>query len=607
MRKRIGGRVVGWGASAMVMVCAAAGCGEGRNVAFENEPEVARAVQPLLLMAVEQAKLFPSKPHPTGRFGLSTAIDGDTAAVGMQRSASPNGNVGAVYLFERSGATWGEVAELKAPGTVVYDEFGDAVALEGDRLAVGTPYIDADLPGAVFSYTRQGGAWSLEGKAVATDGLGSRKFGWNVVLSGNRLAVMDPDSGDVGAAYVFVFQGGTWTQEARLVPSGLGGEDHVSAIGLSGDTLVVAHGSGARAFTRVGSTWSEDAEIPTDIHLRAVALEGDTLALGGQDGCRIFSRVGGDWIQVADPWPPMHLGPDTFGETLALEGDRLLVGSTFSGLQEGGFPLFRAHTFRRSAGVWELESMVLPKEQSKDWQGAFGASVSLSGDTLLIGAPDETTPENEGAAYIFTLVPGLEKGTPCDKPTVCASGFCTDGVCCDTLCEGTCVACVGASKGDGIDGVCGPIAAGTDPDAECAEQAPKTCGTTGMCNGAGACEGPPAGATCDDGNACTEGDVCVGGECAGEPLSCAAPDACHLPGQCNTSTGVCEYALINPRDPECAVVPEASCGCGVPGSGSGMGELSGLMVLALAATAARRARPSRQASQRGTSQASNGS
>ncbi|MDC0743062.1 FG-GAP repeat protein [Polyangium mundeleinium] len=588
MWKRIGGRVVGWGASVMVMVCAAAGCGEGRNVAFENEPEVAFAVQPLLT-AVEQAKLIPSKPHWNGQFGISTAIDGDTAAVGMRRSASSDGKAGAVYLFERSGATWGEVAELKAPGTVFSDEFGDAVALEGDRLAVGTPYIDADLPGAVFSYTRQGGAWTLEGKVVAADGLGSREFGWNVVLSGDRLAVMDPRSGDVGAVYVFVFQGGTWTQEARLVPSGLGSEEKVSAIGLSGDTLVVSHGFGARAFTRAGSTWSEDAEIPTDIHLRAVALEGDTLALGGQDGCRIFSRVGGGWIQVAEPWPPTQLGWDNFGAALALEGDRLLVGSSISMLYTGFF-MFRAHTFRRSAGAWELESVVLPKEQPKDWQGAFGASVSLSGDTLLIGAPDETTPEIEGAAYILALAPGLENGTPCDQHAVCASGFCTDGVCCDTLCEGTCVACVGASKGDGIDGVCGPLAAGTDPDAECAELAPETCGTTGMCNGAGACERHPAGTTCDDGDACTEGDVCVEGGCAGESLSCAAPDACHLPGQCNTSTGVCEYALINPGDPECAVVPEASCACGVPGSGSGLGELSGFVGLALAATAARRSR-----------------
>ena len=585
MRKRIGGRVVDWVASAMVMVCAATGCGEGRNAAFEKEPEVAFAVQPLL-MSVEQAKLVPSKFHPDGRFGISTALDGDTAAVGMHWSAGSDGKVGAVYLFERSGATWGEVAELKAPGTAFYDEFGDAVALEGDRLAVGTPYID-ELPGAVFLYTRQGGAWTLEGKVVAADGLGSREFGWNVVLSGDRLVVMDPKSGDVGAVYVFVLQGGTWTQEARLVPSGLDSEEKVSAIGLSGDTLVVAHGFGARAFTRVGSTWSEDAEIPTDIHLRAVAMEGDTLALGGAAGCRIFSRVGGDWIQVAEPWPATQLGWDYFGAALALEGDRLLVGSS---ILYAGASMYRAHTFRRSAGAWELESVVTPKEQPEDWNGAFGTSVSLSGDTMLIGAPHEVIPGNEGTAYILALAPGLENGTPCDQHAVCASGFCTDGVCCDTLCEGTCVACVGAAKGDGIDGVCGPHAAGTDPDAECAVQAPETCGTTGVCNGAGACERHPAGTTCDDGNACTEGDVCVEGGCAGASLSCAAPDACHLPGQCNTSTGVCEYALINPREPECAVVPEASCACGVPGSGSGLGELSGFVGLALAATAARRSR-----------------
>ena len=70
----------------------------------------------------------------------------------------------------------------------------------------------------------------------------------------------------------------------------------------------------------------------------------------------------------------------------------------------------------------------------------------------------------------------------------CQSGqFCVDGVCCDTPCSGDCVACTAALKGSGVDGVCGPIAAGTDPESECNAQGVASCGNDGNCNGSGAC------------------------------------------------------------------------------------------------------------------------
>lgn len=73
----------------------------------------------------------------------------------------------------------------------------------------------------------------------------------------------------------------------------------------------------------------------------------------------------------------------------------------------------------------------------------------------------------------------LANGTPCAAAGECASNFCVDGVCCNSACGGLCAACTMALKGNGVDGQCGLIAAGTDPQNECAGAM--------TCNGAGAC------------------------------------------------------------------------------------------------------------------------
>jgi len=92
-------------------------------------------------------------------------------------------------------------------------------------------------------------------------------------------------------------------------------------------------------------------------------------------------------------------------------------------------------------------------------------------------------------------------GIACSVNGDCGSNFCRDGVCCDTSCNSTCTACSAAKKGQGVDGTCGPIASGTDPDNECS-------GST--CDGNAACALIP----CMTGSDCPSG-TCTNGFCAG--------------------------------------------------------------------------------------------
>ena len=53
------------------------------------------------------------------------------------------GNAGAAYIFKREGASWSQIAYLKAPNANAGDEFGRGLSLSNDTLAVGAPHEDS--------------------------------------------------------------------------------------------------------------------------------------------------------------------------------------------------------------------------------------------------------------------------------------------------------------------------------------------------------------------------------------------------------------------------------------------------------------------------------
>jgi hypothetical protein len=136
--------------------------------------------------------------------------------------------------------------------------------------------------------------------------------------------------------------------------------------------------------------------------------------------------------------------------------------------------------------------------------------------------------------------PDQGNGKSCTKASQCANGNCVDGVCCDQACSGTCQACSAAKKGAGKDGVCGNIAADSDPDNDCAADAPSTCKSNGDCDGQGACKKYLAGTECGA-NQCSgsqlTGRQCDGlGNCGNGQTTSCAPYVC-LTSSCATGCG----------------------------------------------------------------------
>jgi hypothetical protein len=141
--------------------------------------------------------------------GMSVALsaDGNTAIVG---GLGDNGNVGAAWVFTRSGEVWTQQgAKLVGSGAIGEAKQGQSVSLsaDGNTAAVGG-YGDNNFAGAVWIYSRSGGTWTqLGSKLIGSGAIGEAKQGRSVAVSSAGDTVISGGFGDdstAGAAWVFV-------------------------------------------------------------------------------------------------------------------------------------------------------------------------------------------------------------------------------------------------------------------------------------------------------------------------------------------------------------------------------------------------------------------
>ncbi|MGQ0619520.1 MAG: hypothetical protein ACT4QA_06325 [Panacagrimonas sp.] len=221
-----------------------------------------------------------------------------------------------------------------------------------------------------------------EAKLTASDGAAGDVLGFEVALSGNTLVVTagGDDIGsntNQGSVYVFVRSGTTWSQQAKLVADDGEGLDLFGVsdafgtdVGISGDTVVV----GARA-DNVGSNLDQGAAY-------------------------IFVRSGTTWAQQAKLLADDGSEHDQFGWNVGISGDTVVVGATFDDV-DGIVDAGSAYVFERSGTSWTQQARLVATDRA-DFDG-FGGSVSISGDTVGVGAGGDDIGGNadQGSAYIF--------------------------------------------------------------------------------------------------------------------------------------------------------------------------------------------------------------
>jgi len=357
-------------------------------------------------------------------FGSRLALDGDTLAVAaVLEDSGGNHYAGAAYLYHRSAAEWGDAERLTA-GTVQVDaRYGSAVALDGETLIVGAMWENADgetYAGATYAYR-------MPAELTASDAAADDYFGLSVSVSGDTVVVgaaYDDDGGsESGSAYVFVRSGGTWTQQAKLTASDAAAGDYFGySVSVSGDTIVVGafmddaggnQSGSAYVFIRSGGTWSQQAKLTAsdgaayDHFGRSVSVSSDTVVVGAaydDDGgsssgsAYVFIRSGGTWTQQAKLTASDAAAGDDFGYSVSVSGDTIVVGAFMD--DDGGSGSGSAYVFVPSGGTWTKQAKLTASDAAAG--DLFGRSVSVSGDTVVVGAyGDDDGGSYSGSAYVF--------------------------------------------------------------------------------------------------------------------------------------------------------------------------------------------------------------
>jgi hypothetical protein len=275
------------------------------------------------------------------------------------------------------------------------------MAIDGDTLVVGAPWTEvngAEKRGVAYIYTRNGGdptGFTLLKSITGGDGVELDEFGWSVAIHGDTIVVGTAKSPS-GAAYVFERNHGganNWGEVRKLV---------------SGDPS---------AFTHYG---------------RTVAIHGDTIAVAAPLGLgevHIYQRDQGgadQWgnTQVLDTGLPddFKIKVASFGETLAFDGDRLIISSPRLGLMAPDVPpgspvlpdnfVGAVFVYLHQSGHFGLEAKLFSSDivatANPIHDDAYGASLAINGDTLFVGA---TTGQSNGVTAGKVFVYQLGAGT----------------------------------------------------------------------------------------------------------------------------------------------------------------------------------------------------
>jgi hypothetical protein len=115
-----------------------------------------------------------------------------------------------------------------------------ALSADGNTAIVGGPYDNSNI-GAVWVFTRTGGTWRQQGnKLVGTGAVGRAGQGFSVALSADGSTLLAGGLGDesnTGAAWVFTRLGSLWAQQGRkMIGTGaVGAAKQGRAVALSAD------------------------------------------------------------------------------------------------------------------------------------------------------------------------------------------------------------------------------------------------------------------------------------------------------------------------------------------------------------------------------------
>ncbi|MCX6671916.1 MAG: leucine-rich repeat protein, partial [Euryarchaeota archaeon] len=217
---------------------------------------------------------------------------------------------------------------------------------------------------------------------------------------------------------------GDWFEMQKLLASDpTSNSTFGDSVSISGDTALIGTpytdnrnvSGSAYVFTRTGTTWTQQAKLLASgetygfkFGYNSVSIDGDTALIGasGYEGkpvhpraSYVFTRNGTTWTQQAKLLASDGTPYDWFGYSVSLEGNTALIGAyedNHNGAMSGS-----AYVFTRNGTTWTQQAKLLASDgRASD---NFGFSVSLNGGAALIGAcADNDNGQFSGSVYVFT-------------------------------------------------------------------------------------------------------------------------------------------------------------------------------------------------------------
>ncbi len=428
----------------------------GRRLLLRIDASDAR--YPLRIDPLIQVAELTASDGALGDFlGISVAVSGNTVVAGAPAHDINGQDRGAVYVFEKPSGGWAnatQTAELTASDGAGGDWLGGAVAVSGNTVVAGAygnnvgPHV---AQGAVYVFEKPGTGWAnatQTAELTASDGAEEDYLGWSVAVSGNTVVAgalnhnhINGNTGQ-GAAYVFERPSGAWanaTQTAELTASDGAADNYLGeSVGVSGNTVVAGargHEVGSEAFQgaayvfeKPGTGWvnaTQTAELTAsdgaayDGLGQTVAVSGNTIVAGSdrhtvgsnryQGAVYVFEDTGSGWTnatQTAELTASDGVVGDQLGASLAVSGNTVVAGAPGREVN-GHIGQGDAYVFEKPSGGWvnanQTEELTASNGAERD---VFGASVAVSGDTVVVGQPDNSYgSQHKGTVYVFTPPP----------------------------------------------------------------------------------------------------------------------------------------------------------------------------------------------------------
>ncbi len=405
---------------------------------------------------VQQSELSDTPGASGEEFGEALAVSGRTLVVGTihHMAASTDLEQGAAYVFTAPASGWADAkqaAVLKAPRGQSEEAFGRSVAISGNTIVIGAPFREVGRhtdQGAAYVFVKPASGWrgaTSTTELTAPAGAAGECFGESVAISGNTVLVGAPGRkvgkhAAQGAVDVFALpsspRAGTPKRLAELTaPDGQASDALGISVAISGRTVVAGadlHRVGENAeqgvayiFAKRARGWRNARETAQlgdergearELFGRSVAIWHNTVVVGAPDrggenaelgAAYVFVKPASGWAgsltQTAELTASDPGKGDEFGGALAISGGLIVAGApshaTGMNTEQGA-----GYAFVEPATGWrtttETDELIATGGAAGD---RLGLSVALSGDTILLGAPDRAVKRalGRGAVYAF--------------------------------------------------------------------------------------------------------------------------------------------------------------------------------------------------------------